>query len=301
MGTSSHCLRLSLADEDRPRLLVATKAPTLMDSLTSLSLSKLGSYFLPPPPILSSDPSVMAITTMLKELKAAVEEYQPMAYPFVVLSVPDIIDNSASDSYYERFQLSATQSGLSFLTPLKSASISALNYHYIEDCYSDIADDDHCNPDIKVVLTISYSDVALEATILTRWHGALLISDSTFEVALGANVDMRNDDPPRYWDAFIADLSKLIGELPIDKLILLGSQYEDDQGLHSAVNDVLKERGRNESMDVLMKSTDGKVMGSGLWFGSRGAAVIARRGMWHGFNACMPNSWCEVSDYHDEL
>jgi len=117
-----------------------------------------------------------------------------------------------------------------------------------------------------------------------------MISDTAFDLDLGADSPLRKDDPAQYWEAVRADLSTLIGELPIHKLILLGSQ-SGDRGLRTAIIDVSKEKGGNESLDVLMKSTDGKDMGGGLWFGSRAAAVVARRGMWHRFNACLPNSF----------
>jgi hypothetical protein len=100
-----------------------------------------------------------------------------------------------------------------------------------------------------------------------------MISDTAFDLDLGADSPLRKDDPAQYWEAVRADLSTLIGELPIHKLILLGSQ-SGDRGLRTAIIDVSKEKGGNESLDVLMKSTDRKDMGGGLWFGSRAALLL---------------------------
>jgi hypothetical protein len=103
-----------------------------------------------------------------------------------------------------------------------------------------------------------------------------MISDTAFDLDLGADSPLRKDDPAQYWEAVRADLSTLIGELPIHKLILLGSQSgKGGERVVGCVDEV--NRPKRHGRWIMVWQSCG--------------AVVARRGMWHRFNACLPNSF----------
>ena len=71
--------------------------------------------------------------------------------------------------------------------------------------------------------------------------------------------------------------------------------------LREVIIKISAEHGFGKNVQQMMGGL-GKDMGDGLWYGAKGVAVITRRLVWwHGGDACLPNSWCEIARYHDEL
>ena len=81
--------------------------------------------------------------------------------------------------------------------------------------------------------------------------------------------------------------------------ILLAGSHNEDVLFREVLNDLVVES-QHESLERLMV-LQAKDMSDGVWYGAREAAVVARRGMWHGFDACLPSGWCTVASYHDKL
>lgn len=253
----------------------------------------------------SSNPDVEALTGMFEELHAALDKTLPIKYPLIVLSIPNTIYSSRN--YCEYFHLAAQQAGFSFYTPCQSLEKMALRYHYIEDCYADSLKDAEtdttCDTDTSIALIISYTPGAVIVSYFTRWlddvWGLWGENGNAEDFELGSQSPLRLEKPTVYWNELKNAIEGVVEIETVDRVLLLGSGATDVE-FRSAVTELLSARGARKSLPDL--ETGGKKhTGDGLWFGSRGAAVLARRGMWHGFNACMPNTWCNVSKYHDEL
>ena len=152
---------------------------------------------LPPTPVLSTDPEVVELTKMLASLKSAIRKVEPIKYPFMTLSSSDIFENSASSSC-GRFELAAHQADFELLRSCVSASRAALYYHYIEDCFDETGMDETCRPDLKTLLSVLYSSLGLEATLLKRHEGMLEISSQDLDVDFRADSVSRRGDPVRY-------------------------------------------------------------------------------------------------------
>jgi hypothetical protein len=236
---------------------------------------------------------------MFLALKSSISNISPLAYPFIFLSIPDTIRHSSYNSC-NRFQLAAQQAGFELLRTCTSASRSTLYYHYIEDCFHDVYPGDKlCRPDVKTPLTISYIASSLAGARFTREDGMLEISREAVDLDLGALSALRREDEVKYW----AEVKEFIGDVvdggEVDALFLLGEDNMDDK-FRGVVKEILREGATGKTFEELVGVVE-KDMGDGLSHGARGAAVIARRLMWYGEDACLPNAWCEIASYHDEL
>lgn len=175
-----------------------------------------------------------------------------------------------------------------------------LYYHYIEDCVGDLYPDDQlCCPDIQTGLSIEYTGSSLAAVIVKREDGMFEIPRNELDLELGAESASRGDDDVGYWGLVKKFIIEVIGDEGVDALFLLGEQNKEER-FREVVKEIIRERERGKSFEQLIAAV-GKDMGDGLWYVPRGAAVIARRFMWQGGNACLPNAWCEIASYHDEL
>ncbi|KAE9369794.1 hypothetical protein N431DRAFT_560537 [Stipitochalara longipes BDJ] len=246
----------------------------------------------------SSDPQVAALTEMLLDLKASIFALERLKYPSIFLSIPDTIRLS-SQAACNRFQIAAQQAGLEILRPCTSTSSSTLYYHRIWDCFDDEELDLSCRGDIKMPLTISYTGSSLAAGILQRDDGMLEISRKSLDLNLGAKSGLKSEDEVSYWNSVKKLIIEAIGDEEVDALFLLGEDNKDAK-FREVIQEILEERGFRKTIEQMMGGF-GEHLGDGLWYGARGAAVVARRMMWQGEDACLPNAWCEIASYHDEL
>jgi hypothetical protein len=236
---------------------------------------------------------------MFLDLKSSIIKTEPLAYPSIFLSIPNTIRYLSHQSC-DRFQIAAQQAGLQLLRPCNPASRAMLYYHYIEDCVGDLYPDDQaCRPDIQTALTIEYSSSSLEVAIVKREDGMFEISRNELNLNLGAGSTTRGDDEVGYWDSIKKFVVEVIGNEEVDALFLLGEQNKEEI-FREVIKEIILERERGKSFGQLIDAVD-KDMGDGLWYASRGAAAVARGFMWQGPNACLPNPWCEITSYHDEL
>lgn len=76
----------------------------------------------------------------------------------------------------------------------------------------------------------------------------------------------------------------------MDRIIFLGSRG-DDEALRRLVKMIVVER-----RDARVLVADERVAEESLFVTASGIAVVARRGMVHGFDACIVPDWCEVDN-----
>jgi len=249
-----------------------------------------------PAPAISPDQQVAALTLMLLSLKTSISATQDLKYPFIFLTIPDTIWLS-SYTACNIFQLAAHQAGLELAWNCNAVSNTALSYHYIEGCFDETTDSYHA--DVKMPLTIAYTGSSLAAGIFRRDDGTLELFRRALGLELGAEATLMKEDAGKYWASVRGFLKDVIADEGVDALFLLGENNKDVR-FREVIDETVAEQGLEKNFDQFMGDF-GKDMGGGLWFRARGAAVVARRFMWHGGDACLPNSWCERTDYHDEL
>lgn len=134
-----------------------------------------------------------------------------------------------------------------------------------------------CRPDLKALLSVSYTGPSLEAPLLNRHEGVLEISSQDLDVDLGADSVSRRGDPVRYRKSVKDFVRQVLLDGKLEGILLAGCHNED-----VLFKDVLSElavESQQESLERLM-ALQAKDMGDGVWCGARGAAVITRRGMW---------------------
>jgi hypothetical protein len=241
---------------------------------------------------------------MLSEIKNTVHARYGLVYPFIILSVPDF-EADTGHIYKKRFEVAAQHAGLELFMTVILASRSALVFYGIGDCYEEEPGyeqaPDSCPPPekrIDVVLSVSYSDVSLGVTLLARWMGGGLWG--TFwpqrlseNLNLGRDSVLREKNPEKYW----GDVKRVIedsvskGE-SVDRVIFRGFQGDvAEEELRRIINVVIEKHKSKKELGLVDSYTDNG--GESLFTVARGAAMVARRGMVDGFDACLMPDYCE--------
>jgi hypothetical protein len=248
-------------------------------------------------PRIKINPWMIPIAEILSDIKASVNAVHQLKYPFVTLSVPDF-DADAGHKYALPFQIAAQEAGLELFLSANIASRSALAYYGIEDCYGPYENPDPGCPSaderVNVVLSVSYNGASLGVTLLTRWMigrrwkgwGTFWPARLSETPSLGGDSPLRFEDPDKYWDSIKDAIETSIGSEKVDKVIFIGS-HANDPRLRRIVDGLLGTT-KNFPLGAKEGSEDASFVVA------RGAAVIARRGMVHGFDACLVPDRCET-------
>jgi hypothetical protein len=236
---------------------------------------------------------------MLFILKTGVQTTYHLSHSLLIISIPDL-EADTGHIYKPLFVSAAQEAGFELLYPVKLASRSALSFYGIEDCYgSPWAPDPPCLPAeerFDVVLAIAYSDVSLGITLLTRWMGGTNLWGPMWPRRVKEAVDLGHEglirvrDPKRYWGEVKTLIVDSVQGESVDGVIFLGNQGDNEE-LRRAVRAVVEERGDGQ----VVAATE-LVAEECLFVAARGAAVVARKGMVHGFDGCIVPDWCKTDD-----
>jgi len=250
--------------------------------------------FNPPP---ETDPIVIAIAHLPPDIRKAAEETSPPpASNHFFLSLPDLISEGPT-SHRARFLIACKEAGLEpFGGSAGPASRRALEYLRTSDCWGyEELDAESCDPTIKNVLAISFNEASLGTTLLKRDLGALLPSRLAETPSLGANSLQREGDFASYWTAIKSAIEEAIKDEQVDRLLLLGTQTQDDNFLR-VLREVFEARGI-----AFTSLVEGSAVGPGnIFAAARGNAVVARPAMRWGTYACIENDWCPKGEEQGE-
>lgn len=241
---------------------------------------------------------------MLSALKTAVQEKQSLLYPLLIISIPDF-EADTHHIYKSFFKSLAQRVGFNLLHSPMLASLRALEFYGIDDCWSSpLSPEPPCPPREErsdVVLTITYSNISLGATLLTRkafeysW-GAMWPQSVSEAFDLGRDVPLREQEPEKYWREIKNVILGTIRDTErVDNIIFLGSQGGDEE-LRKVVREVVDGHGEREAV-----ATDTRNAQESLFITARGSAAAARRGMIDGFDGCLIPNHCETDDGKSEL
>jgi hypothetical protein len=261
-------------------------------------------YYIPsirhPLPV-ETDVIVLAVTKMMTDLKIQIESVHQLAYPLVFLSIPDMFITTRTFAD-QRFEKAAQAAALELFMGGRGASRSALDYYKIDDCQEDdppssVSSCVHSVGRIDDVLTVSFEGTNLGITLLSRWNddglnGFVWPVKQEVNFELGFNSDLRIKDPQMFWGRIKKTVELIIGDHKLDRVIL-GGDFANELEFRRTVRDTLQSLGYASFKDISVPGT-AKNFDENLYVAARGAANNARRGMMHGFSACMHNAWCEI-------
>tara|TARA_R110002060_G_scaffold26044_2_gene35570 strand:+ start:163 stop:525 length:363 start_codon:yes stop_codon:yes gene_type:complete len=116
---------------------------------------------------------VIAIKSLLLDLKAAINATTFLLYPYIYLSYPDTI--AIVNTHRGRFDTAAEKVGFDVIRA-GASSRSALYDHdnrsYVHDENgNEICEGELCDPSMNVALDVSLTEESFETTVLTRTHG----------------------------------------------------------------------------------------------------------------------------------
>jgi len=190
------------------------------------------------------------------------------------------------------------------MLPVRLASRSLLEVFDIIDCDGSLPTPDPPCPSerkerVDVMLAVSYSEFSLGITLLTRWMDARLwgyvwpqrVSEV---VELGYEAPLRLLDPDQYWEKVKTLIVDAVEGESVDRIFFLGS-HGDDEELRKAVRATLEEHSDGHAIDI-----SGGTAEECTFIAARGGAIVARRGMRSGFDACLVPDRCEIDDVDED-
>ncbi|EPE32074.1 hypothetical protein GLAREA_12156 [Glarea lozoyensis ATCC 20868] len=244
----------------------------------------------------------------MTDLKVKIEsKYQPV-YPLVFLSIPDMFITTRAFAD-QRFEKAARAAGFELFMGGRGASRSALDYYKIEDCQADdpsssVSSCVHSTGRVDDVLAISFEGTNLVITLLSRWNndglnGLVWPEKQEVNFELGFNSDLRIKDPEIFWGKIKQTVESILGDHKLDRVILSGDSANELE-FRRTVRDTLQNLGRAAFKEISVPG-DAKDFDENLYVAARGAANNARRGMMHGFIACIYSVWCEKVEEIPEI
>ena len=274
--------------------------------LSSPSVSRLYQYLThqAQPSPHESHPLVQEITAMFYGLKTAIQKKQSLLFPLLIISIPDF-EVDTRHVYKSFFKSLAERVGFKLLHSPMPASLRALEFYGIDDCWgSSSSPEPPCPPKEErtdFVLTITYSNISLGVTLLTRealeysW-GTMWPQSVSEAVDLGRDALLREQEPKKYWGEI---KNVILGTMKdadrVDSIIFLGSQGGDKE-LRKVVREAMDGHGKGQVV-----ATEAQNAEELLFIAARGSAAVARRGMIDGFNGCLVPNHCETDDGKSEL
>lgn len=271
-----------------------------------------------PPPVPETDVNILAIADMLSRLHTALKYINPppTVYPaqpsylqpsitYFMLSYPSML---TYETQLHFGYISSLTNLIMFNRRAVRAEAAALLHYYPHYC----DDIETTCPDTQI-LVLSYNAASLGASVFTIDGGSWICLAVNENPALGANELLRQQNNTVYWDTVRSFLTKLIGNHPIDELVLLGTHARDTEFLN-AVRDVFNDRDGGVHLRTKggFAAADSAIEQDDVFAAARGAATLARDGMETNFESCLENPWCEKpksrteklqapKDTHEEL
>ena len=251
----------------------------------------------------SSNPEVIALTSMFNDLKAAIRKKNRAFGINPIISIPDGCHGIRRYREPDRFRLAAQQARLR-VTTILSASQTALTFHGVQDCFVRLDEEPlpYCVDEDRrkdTVLVVSFGEFSLESSLITRDVVNFMELDRwrTY-LELGAKDNLRLDDPKRYWEDVRKAIVETIGKQVVGQVILIGDHTADFE-LRTILKDVLAAEGTVESLESLLES-EAPESGNSVFDAARGGAIVNRIGMENMYTSS-PESNCEIAPEHDEV
>ena len=240
------------------------------------------------------------IADMMSKLFQSTKESVALDHNKLFLAVPDFVVTTNPSVNRPIKSLLQQAHVETFGMHYQRQSQEALSHLYgLKDCFGVAIDEDTEMPDteceeynsksIQSVLFVAVDGVSLTLRSMLREDGMFYADLGPAEL-LWKHGDIEDDT------AYLAWVDRRLGEFlesqdaTFDLLLLSGTKATAGH-LQEILQDRLKGEHNIRSEDYLRSYQDH------AFAAARGAAASARRGMCNDFEACLPNSWCRVSEH----
>ncbi|PVH69993.1 hypothetical protein DL98DRAFT_598198 [Cadophora sp. DSE1049] len=205
------------------------------------------------PDVIRPDRQVIAIKSLLLELKTAINATTPLSYPYIYLSYPDTV--AKRSTHCGRFDTVAEEGGFGIMRAGGSSRLALYEHGTRSCCDGEDEDqscvDEQCDPGVKVVLAVSLMEENLETVVLTRTHGLWAMWGSP-RTAIDVHLGLGSSEYARkepYWREVKEAIAKNVRTDRIDRVMLLSEHWES-QDLRKAVQEALGGTARDRTPDA---------------------------------------------------
>ncbi len=244
-----------------------------------------------------------AVADMMAKLFQSTKESIALKHNRVFLAVPDFVTTTKPSLSRPTKPLLRQAQLETFGMHYQRQSQAALSHLYgLENCFGIPIDDNTEVPDteceeyngrwIQSVLFVAVDGVSLTLRSMLREDGMFYADISAAEL-LWKHDEVEDDTAFFAW--VDRELRKFVEtqDVIFDLLLLSGtkSTATEFQGI---IQDIMKNNHNLRSEEYLWNEQDH------AFAAARGAATSARVGMCNDFDACLPNSWCPISEHCSE-
>ncbi|KIW75457.1 hypothetical protein Z517_10198 [Fonsecaea pedrosoi CBS 271.37] len=241
---------------------------------------------------------LIPIAEMMSTLFSEANKSVPLSNNLVFLAIPDF-ENSTSDTFTRPIRQLVQLAGLDCLRFQRQSQLSLLHLYDLDNCFGIWLDlvtevpDEECEKykgrHIQSVLSVHLDRSSLNLRSMIRDDGIFLHTPGSVKV-LWADEDAKANTTD--WDWVGRALEDFLHDhdLMFDLLLLSGAQVTDSN-FQQIIRDRFKDNEKIVPQDYLRVSKDH------LFAAARGAAELARVSLCTGDDACMPNSWCPISEH----
>ncbi|KAK5188877.1 hypothetical protein LTR72_010986 [Exophiala xenobiotica] len=241
---------------------------------------------------------LIPIAEMMSTIFSEANKSVPLSNNLVFLAIPDF-ENSTSDTFTRPIRQLLQLAGLDRLSFQRQSQLSLLHIYDLDNCFGIWLDpvtevpDEECEKykgrHIQSVLSVHLDRCSLNLRSMIRDDGIFPHMPGSVKF-LWADEDAKANTTDWDWEGHALEDFLHDHDLIFDLLLLSGAHVKASN-FQQIIRDRFKDNERIVAQDYLRGSKDH------LFAASRGAAQLARVRLCMGDDACMPNSWCPISEH----
>jgi hypothetical protein len=241
---------------------------------------------------------LIPIAEMMSTLFPEANKSVPLSNNLVFLAIPDF-ENSTSDTFTRPIRQLLQLAGLDRLSFQRQSQLSLLHIYNLDNCFGIWLDpvtevpDEECEKykgrHIQSVLSIHLDRSSLNLRSMIRDDGIFPHMPGSVKF-FWADEDTKANTTDWDWVGHAIERFLHDHDLMFDLLLLSGAHVKASN-FQQIIRDRFKDNEKIVAQDYLRRSKDH------LFAASRGAAQLARVRLCMGDDACMPNSWCPISEH----
>ncbi|EXJ60453.1 hypothetical protein A1O7_04606 [Cladophialophora yegresii CBS 114405] len=244
---------------------------------------------------------LIPIAEMMSTLFSEANTSVPLSNNLVFLAIPDF-ENSTSDTSTRPIRQLVQWAGLDRLSFQRQSQLSLLHIYNLDNCFGIWLDpvtevpDEECEKykgrHIQSVLSVHLDRSSVNLRSMIRDDGIFPHKPGSVKFLWADEEDARANATDWDWDWVDHALERFLHDhdLMFDLLLLSGAHVTASD-FQRIIRDRFKDNEKIVAQDYLRGSKDH------LFAAARGAAQLARVRLCMGDDACMPNSWCPISEH----
>ncbi|ETI28543.1 hypothetical protein G647_00993 [Cladophialophora carrionii CBS 160.54] len=247
----------------------------------------------------ATDEELIPIAEMMSTLFSEANKSVPLSKNLVFLAIPDF-ENSTSDTFTRSIRQLVHLAGLDRLSFQRQSQLSLLHIYNLDNCFGIWLDpvtevpDEECEKykgrHIQSVLSVHLDRSSLSLRSMIRDDGIFPHEPGSVKFLWADEEDAKANTTD--WDGVEHALERFLHDHDIMfDLLLLSGAHVKASDFQRIIRDRFKDNEKIVAQDYLRGSKDH------LFAAARGAAQLARVRLCVGDDACMPNSWCPISEH----